>query len=333
MARLSYWMVLLLISALLLGCSSKREIVIQEAKPLPDWYMNPPSNTYTHLVGVGSGTTLEEATQSALVNLLAKLSISIESSMVSQIRTNNYGYEEKTTSNVRSDVAKIRVSNYEVVASEQVRFDQFVVQVESDRQKFIESLSSEIKTGFDDIEHRISESHSDNALVRYRVVEESLAEAKDLIPVLLVLGSMDPAFESSPYHESIQELHSGVEQARRHLVFRVSGNSLSKGMLEPLKNALTAKGFIVADAKNRDGLISIRVVTDSSHSVTAGIQIADLDIKIYTLDHRGNLIGSNNLFLKGHATRGFSLAETNAVEKMSSLIDEKGIETVLGIAP
>jgi hypothetical protein len=67
--------------------------------------------------------------------------------------------------------------------------------------------------------------------------------------------------------------------------------------------------------------------------VTAGIQIADLDIKIYTLDHRGNLIGSNNLFLKGHATRGFSLAETNAVEKMSSLIDEKGIETVLGIAP
>jgi len=218
MAKFSSLGFFLLITSLLLGCSAKREITSQPTASLPDWYTSPPVNDAQWLNGVGSGSTVQEATQVALSDLLAKLSVRVESRFSSEMSYNSYGFQETTTSQIRSDVARVRISNYEVVTSKQVRFDQYVVLVRSDRKGFIRSLADEISAGFRTIDHKLNEAQKDNPLKRYRTAQQLVKDAEALMPSIWLISGITNAFNAEGYRKYVLSLHSQQESLRRNLV-------------------------------------------------------------------------------------------------------------------
>ncbi|OOV87533.1 LPP20 family lipoprotein [Oceanospirillum linum] len=323
----------ILISSVLLGCSSKRDITLQPTTELPEWYTSPPANDGQWLKGVGSGKSVQAATQEALNDLLARLSVRVESQFSSAMSYSSHGFKETTKSQIRSEVANIRISNYDVVATHQLRFDQYVVLIRSDRKQFIRSLADEISSGFKSIGHALTEAKADNPVKRYRVTQQALLDAKALMPSIWMVSGIARGFDAEGYRKYVLSLHSEQENQRRNLVFYLSSNFDDQPLLQPIRNALTDEGFVVAKTRlvNFGDLVSIELKRESLYSEYSGIQIATVNITLDTRDRQGNVIGSQYLSLKGHATQGYALAESDALNKFAALIEQEGIEKILGI--
>lgn len=333
MRQLTKFGLFILISSLLFGCSAKREVNIKPPAELPEWYTSPPANDTQWLRGVGSGESVQAATQEALNDLLAKLSVRVESQFSSEMSYSSHGFTETSKSQIRSEVANIRVSNYEVVATEQVRFNQYVVLIRSDRKQFIRSLADEISAGFKTIGHALTVAKADNPIKRYRVTQQALLDAKALMPSIWMVSGIARGFDAEGYRKYVLSLHSEREKQRRNLVFYLTSSFEDQPLLQPIRNALTDEGFVVAKTRMVDlgDLVSIDLKRKSLYSEYSGIQIATVNITLDTKDRQGNVIGSKYLSLKGHATQGYALAESDALNKFAALIEEQGIEKILGI--
>lgn len=317
---------------LIIGCSNKPALVLQPEKPLPDWYLNPPANSFDTLTGIGGGATLEQATDSALSNLVSRLGVSIESKFESVTESTKYTYSNNSVEYIKSEVSKIRISNYELVFSEQIKYNQFVVMVKSKRTQFIKDLKQQVNNLLANEKQAIKNASADNALKRYHVIKIAAEESKKLAPTLIVLSSMDEDFDNDYYQKEIQSLQTQVEQARRHILFIIKTDAKSNKAAAPIKNALSQQGFSVGDSVRREGVLIINLQTNAQRNASMGFQIAEMLVKVSVTDYKGRLVGANNVNLTGHATRGFELAEIAAIEKFAEVIKEQGIAKVLGIA-
>ncbi len=322
----------LLCVLLMAGCSSKPPLVLQPEKPLPEWYLNPSANSFDTLTGIGGGATLEQATNSALSNLVSRLGVSIESKFESTTESTQHTYSNNSVEYIKSEVSKIRVSNYELVFSEQIKYNQFIVMVKSKRSLFIKDLSQQINDKLASEKQAIRNASTDNALKRYHVAKKVAEESKSLEPAIIVLSSMDKNFNNAYYQKELQSLQAQSEQARQHILFVIQTDDKSKKAAEPIKNALSQQGFRVGQSASRDGVLVVNLKTHSQRNGSMGFQIAEMLVNVSVTDHQGRLVGSNSLNLTGHATRGFDLAETAAIESFAEEIKKQGIAQVLGIA-
>ena len=314
------------------GCSSKPQLVLQPEKPLPEWYLNPPANAVDTLTGVGGGATLQQATDSALSNLVSRLGVSIESKFESVTESTSYSYSNKSVDTIKSEVSKIRISNYEVVFSEQIKYNQFVVMVKSKRSQFIKDLTQQVNVKLANEKQVIKNASTDNALKRYHVIKKAAEASKQLESSIIVLSSMDTSFNNNYYQKELQSLQTDSEQARRKILFVIQTDEKSKKAATPIKNALSQQGFRVGQSPLADGVLVVKLQTHSQRNSAMGFQMVEVLVNVSVVDHQGRLVGANSLNLTGHATRGFDLAESAAIESFAEVIKEQGIAQVLGIA-
>lgn len=317
---------------LVVGCSSKPTLNLQPEKPMPNWYLNPASNTSEVLTGVGAGETLELATQSALNDLIARLGVSIESKFESVTESTRYTYSKRSKEEIKSEVAKIRISNYELVTSEQVRYNQYVALVQSKREQFVKDLTQQINDRLAAEQHAINLAKTDNALKRYYVAEQAYQSVRELESNIIVLSSMDSKFNNEHYQNQILKFRQQSEDARRHINFVIKADQRSTKTANPIKNALSQQGFAVGNSNLRDGVLVVNVVSSVNHSESHGFQIADIVLQIRVTDHQNRQIGANTVSLRGAATRGAALAEEEAIREFSDEIKAHGIANILGIA-
>ncbi len=327
-----YYFIAIICLLLVSGCSSKPELVLEADKPLPEWYLNPPANSNNLLIGTGGGKSLEEATESALSNLVARLGVSIESKYESITESTKYTYANKSIEYIKSEVAKIRISNYELVFSEKIKYNQFVAMVQSDRNNFIKDLTQQIDDKIASEKNKIKVASKDHALKRYLVTREAAHEVEKLEPAIIILSGMDKNFDNVFYQKEIQNLQSQSELARRNIAFVIKTDSLSRKASTPIKNALSQQGYRVTSSASGDGAMFIHLETYSQRNRSMGFQIAELLVNIKVTDYQGRLIGSNSLGLTGHATRGYDMAESAAIEELEDVISKQGISKVLGLA-
>lgn len=333
MRKLCLPCIFILCSAFLLGCSAKKDVSMGRTADVPEWYTQPPANDERYLNGVGRGRSVEAATQNALSDLLVKLSRQVESRFSSKTSYGTHGFEEVPTSEIRRDVAKIPVSHYQVVAAEQIRSDQYLVLVRSERSLFIRSLADKVSTGFREIGHRLTESKEDNALRRYRVIQQSIERARQLMPSIWILSGITSGFDAEGYRNYTLSLHSELEKQRRDLVFYLTSDFKDQSLLQPIRSGLTDEGFLVAKTRmvNLGELVSIELTQKRLYSDVDGVPIVALNITLDSRDRQGNLIASKSFSLKADGTQGYDQATSDAVDKLAERIKREGIEQVLGI--
>ena len=330
--RLDRFLIVFL-AVLLMGCSSKPRLNIQPIKPLPQWYLNPSYHDVDVLRGVGAGINLEAATQAALNNLLSQLGISIQSNFTSHTYVNDHRYSKESSQSIATEVSKVRISNYRVVNSEQIKFNEFVVLVESNKPQLIRDLTAEVDQRFASIDQRMLMAQQDHALKRYDVAHTASLDAEALNPTLLILQGIDQKFPLNHYQNKTQQIHQEKERARKALSFTVTGNTLSPKIGISIGNALAQSGFVVLPkTANKQGVLQIEVMVTMDQSTSAGFQIVNMTINTQVRDEQSNVIGSNRVLITGHATRGWALAEEDAIRKANILLAEEGVAAFVGIA-
>lgn len=326
---LTFFVLFLLFS----GCSSDKKMVVNEKKELPSWVNNPPSSSNGFLYAVGEGQNKEEAVANALSFMVSTLSVSISSQFQSKSVVKE-GYNSSNqatyTNEIQSDVKRIRISNYELVDSQNIGYKKEVVLIKSNKKELFESLAHEIEQKFSQIEQKkstLSHSNAIKKLLFYKETQESLALLGD---TLLVMNSLDKSFTGEHYLSHAQLLDKEYERLLLSVSFSVESNSDAKNLVSSITKALSDKKLKVNNNSHENHfrvIITSHTVQTSSYGFILARSAIDLSIK----DANGAVIGSNKLNITGQSTQGYAQAKESVAIKLSEMIKKEGVEKVIGL--
>jgi len=318
------------------GCSkTEPQPITERSKQLPSWYMTPPAMTDDYLYGVGDGNTLEEARKSALENMIAQLGITIASSYESTLKVHK-GYREyftkKISHNIKSEIASLRISNYETLQSEKRAYNNYIMLVRSDKQQFIEGLTKELDQKVDKIEAQCMLLQHSDVLSRYQFYTEASNELNELFSTLLVLNTLDSTFQDESYMQTILTINAEFQALKEQMTFSFVSDTDSAGFQEEISVALTDKKMRIIDEKRSDNdHIVIVLHSTVNYAVSHGFNIARVALVIEVKDYQDKMIGGNRINLTGHATQGKAVALENVSRKFRDLIKKDGLMSILGL--
>jgi hypothetical protein len=324
--------ILILSLVLLSACGSQKRVVVQEKKA-PTWYDNPPRSTSETLYEVGQGYTKKEAIDNALSLMLSTLSVSIESKYNSKSVENQGSIEnyQKTVSNeISSEVKKIRISNYEVVKSEEFGFKDFRVLVKSDKKKIFESLKQELDQKFNTIQKRAKSVENQNAIKQINFYKDAKKQLENVPNTLIVMHSLRNGFESKSYLERLAEIDSKYEYLLDNISFSIKTDAQAKNLKDPIRNGLSEKKLKIKDERGKNHFV-ITITSKIQQAKAYGFDLARSAIAITVKDYKGAIIGSNKLNIIGQSTQGYAIAKENVAIKLQNLIEKEGISKVLGL--
>ena len=323
-------LILLLFAAIVTGCApAKPAIPISQPEALPAWYLTPPAADAQWLYGAGLGKDRDEAVQNALDNLLGQLSISVESSLEINTQVSTHGYRQESRRQIRSEVAKIRIGNYQIAEAKELGYRRFAVLVQSDRKGFARSLLSDVQTRFASIDAALKSQEGASALIRYGAYKAARQEAEAAFAPLMVLKSVDSGFDATPYLEKSRALHAEAEQLRQSLSFQIHAEGYGQKMAEPIKAALAKERFTLT--QKSDSALRLWVRAEVVRSRVSGIEIADIVLLIETQDAQGRAVGNSRHAFKSGAARGLDNAVESAAGQLQRQIAQEGIAAVLGL--
>jgi hypothetical protein len=325
-----------MIGSVFTACSTTKPVaIVKESKTLPSWYLNPPNNSSEYLYGVGEGSNLKAAKENALESMVSQLGVSISSNYESKINVHkhyNEFFTKETAFEIKSEVAKIRISNYEVMEREQVSYNQIMVLVRSNKAQFTKALVKEVNKNLKSIKTEQGALTSSDPLSRYRFYDKSIKELKDMFSTILVLSTLDITFDNQPYSYAVSTMTSKFQALKENMTFSVICDSDSQGFKKELQVGLMNEDKrIVEKNRNDKDHINIHVHTNTVYANAQGFDIARTVLFVEVKDNNAKVISGNKIDLIGHATQGKKVALNNAVKKLHALIEKEGVLSVLGI--
>ncbi|MEA3523806.1 MAG: LPP20 family lipoprotein [Campylobacterota bacterium] len=327
------YITLLALSLLLFtGCGSQKRVVVTQ-KAAPTWYDNPPQNSSNILYEVGQGYTKKEAIDNALSMMISTLSVSIESkykskSVESQGTVENY---QKTVSNeIQSEVKKIRISNYEVLKSEEFGFKDYRVLVKSDKTKIFNSLKQELDQKFAFIDKRSLSIKKQNALKQISFYKEAKESVKDVPNTLVVMSGLQGNFDAKGYLSKVSQVNTKYESLLDTISFSIKANTQAQNLQDSIRDGLSVRQLPIKNAKG-PGHFEITITSKIQKANAYGFTLARSAIAIKVKDYNGAIIGSNKLNIVGQSTQGYAIAKENVAIKLQNMIEKEGIEKVLGL--
>ncbi len=318
---MKFHITILLIALFFGACTDpKPQVQIQKKvkETLPTWFLTPQKNDSNFLYGVGSGVTFEDSTKSALDNLVSKLGISIESNY-SSIQTidkdfREYVYSQNITS-IKSRVDKIIVSNYEVVDTKKIKYDNYISLVKSNKQKFISSLTHSIDKIFLSIKSEEKSLSNADILHKYHFYNNAKSKLSKIYYKLLVLNSVDDASDTSKYVNYIRYIDDKFNFIKNNINFYIVNTSNIK-IFENLLKSYINNYFRVSNENVRTyNQLKIYISHNVEYSKSHDIIMADVLVTIYIRDNKNNTIKTKQTAIIGYSVKSKEDALKDASSK------------------
>jgi len=330
---MQYVISLILALFVLSGCGATKQVNVRP-QTLPSWYTHPPSSTATTLYALGEGETKKEAIAEALSFMASTLSVKISSSynaktVVKEGTTHNSS-DGTYKSEIQSDVAEIRISNYEVLESRSLGFKHYAVVVKSDKQKLFKSMKQELDQRFlmiDKDEASLIHAGAIKQLVFYGKTKNSL---KSLPNTLIVMNVLNPRFEGYGYIRSSQLLSSKYQDIVQNISFSVRANGEAQNLKAVVSSALSEKRLRIKESKSvMHYTISINAKIVKTEAY--GFTLARSEVTFTTKNSKGVVVGTHKVNITGQSSQGYSIAKQNLSIKLTQLIQKESIAKVLGL--
>ena len=330
---MKYLVSLFLALHILSGCGATKQVSVKP-KTLPSWYTQPQASTSTILYALGEGETKKEAIAEALSFMASTLSVKISSSynaktVVKEGTTRNSS-DGVYRSEIQSDVAEIRISNYEVIESQSLGFKRYAVVVKSDKRKLFQSMKQELDQKFLMInkdEESLKNADALKKLVFYRESKNSLTSLPN---TLIVMNVLNPSFEGDEYIRSSQILSSKYQDIVQNISFSVLANSEAQNLRAVVSSALSEKRLRIKESKSEmHYTISIHAKIERADAY--GFTLARTAINFTTKNSKGAIVGTHKANITGQSSQGYAIAKQNLSIKLTQLIKKEGIAKVLGL--
>lgn len=333
MLKDSFTIVLTLTILLLVGCGPTKKVVVAQQKQLPTWYKTPPLSNESDLYALGDGKDKKEAVANALNSMASTLSVSISSTynaktVVKEGRVNSS--EGIYSSDLQSDVKKIRISNYELLHAESLGFKKYAVVIKSNKKRLFDGMLQEIKQNFTIIKEREQSVADGNALTKLSFYKGAKDSLENLPNTLIVMNVLNPSFDGSPYLQSMQLIESKYQNLFFKISFSISADANSINLKDSIAKALSAKKFKIKNAENKRHF-TIYLKSEIEQANSYGFTLARCKLNIVTKDSNGVVIGSNTLNIVGQSSQGYGVAKQNLSYKLNALIAKEGVSKIMGL--
>ncbi len=322
-----------LIAALFIfeGCGHTKPSSTQHNKKrdLPHWYLHPPKDSKHYLYGIGSGIDRKSAVKTALIDMISKLSVSIESTM--HIKEETYGEyfaNSISQSDIKTHISSIQINNFEILKTALISYRQIAVLLRTDRYKLAKSIQMEIETQLSEFEHLYKRAKKADRISRYNTLKQIAAKAEKLLPYIYILSQLNASDSNSDFLQRVKKLQNGFQKEQSSLLF-----SLHTSNKEASKFAAYITAYLLKNGWHSDSskdALTIRITTNdtTTHSPMGELCIIQVDIKVYD---KGNLVGENTLIYKSYLNASKEDLYRRTAIKFSQELDTKGVQKVLGI--
>lgn len=315
------------------GCTSKKRVVVAEKKVLPNWYSNPPKSTSTELYAVGSGRDRQAAITDALTQMVSTLSVSVSSKFSAKtvvkegsVNSSSGTYIDEST----SEVKEVRISNYELVDSQNLGFKNFVVLVKSNKRKLFLGMKKEIEQNFKIIEKEKESVKNLNMVKQLSFYKKSRDSLSSLPNTLTIMKELDGTFSGNEYLDKAEAIKAKYENIRASITFNIESNANAKNLIAPIAKGISAKKLNIAKGSGNKHF-NIFIKADIKRASAYGFTLARSAITLFVKDYKGNIIGSNKLNITGQSNDDFDIAKENVALKLNALIVKDGIAKVIGL--
>lgn len=318
------------------GCSIQKRVVTVDKKELPAWFVNSQKTTSNVLYATGEGKNRDEAIKDALNLMTSTLSIYIasefDSKMVEKSGVLNT-YQQTTSSEIKSSVKKIRISNYELLKYEEFSFNRYIVLIKSDKKKLFDSLKKELDQKFLTLQRRQESLENQNILKQFRACREAKDSLIESPNTLIIMNVLYSDFDASDYVEKIQSIENDYVKLQSSITFSIETNEEAKGLEAVIRSGLSAKELQVLNQKEElNTHLTITIKSNIKKANAYGFILARSAISIVVKDYKGVIIGSNKLNISGQSTQSYSEAKEHVAMKLNKIIQKDGIEKIIGLS-
>jgi len=293
----------------------------------PKWVSIQPKDTSSFTYGLGIAKNREEALTSALNDVVSKLGVKVESSFTNKQIVNGYYSKSISTNNIKADVAKIRVTNYQVEQSHRISFREYAVLLKVDNKKFFNTLKQDIIRAKNTISNSLQKANNLDAISRYKTKKAMSKACEKLLSNTLVAHELNASFDKNSYFNFVANVKDSYYSEVNRLNFYVYGNANAQNFIALIKKELLENGFNVSNKMKHN---SLKVNLHATDNIKINQKIVAIKLNIKVSD-AGKTVGSNVLTMKERYKSSKSSIYSAAAVHFEQDLNTQGVEKILGI--
>lgn len=323
------WLVLIGIALSLVGCASGPKG--GAATDYPAWWLNPPADSATTLIGLGEALTQQQAVTQALASIAGKLSTNIASDMkrrqveVSQTSLAAISADD-TERVVRATVSDVGLSNYQVLETQTTKQGTRVM-VALDRAAVAKRWDSELATARAEVNDFLNTPPGSQRFALWfrsvGVIEQ--ARAADAKAMLLL--SLNPEAQVGPTDLTRR---ASAHAARLASEMKVAVQSNNPAIASQL-SAMLAEAGLSAQSCSRNCDLTINVQVTPTMSAMFGETLARYDLSAQLLTPAG-VASRASWTITGSSVGGAESAQRAADQLTVGNLREEGLWKRLGMS-
>ena len=304
---------------------------------VPSWYFNPPSDNETSWYGVGEGSSLRQAKDSALADVASKLSVTISSKVSKDAVQTTSGtfssYHQNINVNQESEVKKMSFNNFEVVSTSQNESKALVL-VQVDKAKFLKDQLQTLTDTVKDLDGLQQAPQGKSVLEQYQDFKNMESDVEKAKTIISILTTFDIPFERTKMSQAVNDYRDSMGAVRSKIEFYINADNDSRYCSDVLKEALATEKIKTSRYLNRNNNKNI-VVVDLDTEVTSkqlyGAYMVNARTSVSLKSTEGSTLSTFIVESRGSSSLDRATALKNASNNFKQQVNEKGIFTFLGI--
>ncbi|MEM9175164.1 MAG: hypothetical protein AAGC67_08005 [Myxococcota bacterium] len=313
------------LSAALLACASgpnlPRPPAVSAAPPAPSlervpaWALADPSREADVEIGVGSGTTLDEATRYALQDVASRLSVSIESALTDRYEESDGRTVESLEQVIETRVAGTRFTGWRRTRSAE-RDGTFWAEVRIDRRRLAAETRSELVRLADEIDAEIGSARG-SALRRLIALEHTAIARERVGHLVSLVDVLELDFDRGAWEARRADWRSIDETARRALVFEVRADPASREVASWIETRLVADRLRTRNGECRSpDAICIDIRSEITETDVASRHVAKIRSTLAVLEPGGTVVRESERIGRGASKSDPDRARRKALDDL-----------------
>jgi hypothetical protein len=298
-------------------------------KAMPEWVMNPPSDSASTIYGVGEGASMRTARDDALGVVAGKLKTRVQADVQTETLLKN-GEETSTTRNrVQTTTEALKLSDFQVEKSGTFGGKRFVL-LALDRRKLIEALKSDLATIDKKLQGQLQQNGNPEPIKRLYRLNRALPNIQEAISLLSLIRSVDSASNLASKSRFYNDLLSERESMTQSITLGVRSDASTQILADKIVELLLSRGVKAERAQqgqNYDGLVKLSGTEKKAKMF--GEKHVNLKVQLDLLGDEGGPISSALFDAGASSLTSFEAARDSANRLIGQEMTSLGIWSAL----
>ena len=235
------------------------------SSPPPNWYIEPPLDSDSYWIGVGSAFSPSQAEKQALSSISQRINTTITSSIKqSTTSSTNFQGEEQVQKYAKQELSAktdaITFRAYSVEQSKRVGNQNYVL-VKIDKKKFFQNYLTRLNLLNKELDNFSIYLAKQAIVIQLKGLQKIKLKVKEAEKIAIVLNAYDRLPKANNYFSHYAELKAKEAQLRSHIKFYVKHDKDTIFVAKHFKEQVNKENFRIVTSFNANDTVSYTHLT------------------------------------------------------------------------